>query len=395
VLAAPVGQIDELSQPRPDPEPPPTQPAKTRIAFIDIGRALGALLVVYSHIHVVWMHLQHGITSPVTDALSAAFASPLHLVGQDLGQIGVPFFFLASGFVVSPIALRQGHARFAVNRFFRIYPLLAFVILLAAGALILGLHPIETGPRGEVTPTSVLANMTLANFVIHPQTLILGVTWTLAVEVIFYLLLIVLLPVSRRAPWLAIAVELAVIGAVMATHDQFGPSYAQVAFSVSLATLPVLGQIIWAGHTRRIPAWLAGGYIGVAWLLFVFAKDHQVGTIESGYPTAVAIAVLLFLVGLFAESQLKQRRGWTYLSERTYSIYLMHGITVFIVLDALYGRVPLWLAVVCALAVTAVAVEFSYRMVERPTAALGRKLARRRQTSAGAHRAPSPETVRA
>lgn len=390
MLAAPVAQAGDLSRPRPDAEPPRPQLDKTRVAFIDIGRALGALLVVYSHIHVVWMHLQHGLTSPVTDAVSAAFTSPLHLVGQDLGQIGVPFFFLASGFVVSPIALRQGHARFAVNRLFRIYPLLGFVILLAAGALVLGLHPIETGPRGPVTPASVLANMTLANFVIHPQTLILGVTWTLAVEVIFYLLLIALLPVFRRATWLAIAVELTVIGAVTATHDRFGPSYAQVAFSVSLATLPVIGQIIWAGHTRRIPAWLAGGFIGVAWCVFIWAKDHQVGTIESGYPTAVTIAVLLFLVGMFAEGQLRQRRAWTYLSERTYSIYLMHGITVFVVLDALYGRVPLWLAVLAALAVTAGAVEISYRMVERPTAALGRTLARRKPRPTGAHHRPAP-----
>lgn len=392
-MSASVAPADELS--RPGLQTPRPRPEKTRIAFIDIGRALGALLVVYSHIHVVWMHLQHGLTSPVTDALTAAFASPLHLVGQDLGQIGVPFFFLASGFVVSPIALRQGHGRFAVNRFFRIYPLLAFVILLAAGALLLGLHPIETGPRGPVTPLTVLANMTLANFVIHPQTLLLGVTWTLAVEVIFYLLLIALLPVFRTATWLAIAIELAVIGLVMATHNQFGPSYAQLAFSVSLVTLPVLGQIIWAGHAKRIPAWLAGGFLFVAWCLFIWAKDHQIGTLESGYPTAVTIAVLLFLVGLFGEEHLLQRRGWTYLSERTYSIYLMHGITVFIVLDALYGRVPLWLAVPAALAVTAVAVEISYRVVERPTAALGRTLSRRRRRPAGAHRAPRPETVRA
>ena len=43
---------DEL----PGPMPTDARPAaKDRIAFVDIGRALAALLVFYSHIHVVWM----------------------------------------------------------------------------------------------------------------------------------------------------------------------------------------------------------------------------------------------------------------------------------------------------------------------------------------------------
>jgi peptidoglycan/LPS O-acetylase OafA/YrhL len=363
--------------------------------FIDIGRALGALLVVYSHIHVVWMQLEHGISSPVTDAVSAAFTSPLHLVGQDLGQIGVPFFFLASGFVVTPIALRQGHSRFAVNRFFRIYPLLAFAILLAAGALLAGLSVIETGPRGEVTPMAVLANITLVNYVQHPQTVLLGVTWTLVVELIFYLLLILLLPVFRRAPWLAIAVELALIKIVMMTRQEFGPGYAQFAFSMSLATLPIIGQIIWAGYTRRINGWAAAGYLAVAWWLFIWAKEYQVGHIDAGYPTAVALAILFFLLGLFGEPYLRSQPVWTFLSERTYSIYLVHGITVFAVLDAVYGRLPLWLAVAVALAVTAGVVEISYRLVERPTSSLGRSLGRNLRRSTSNHPVAASNTHRA
>lgn len=358
-------------------EEPPLRSGKTRIVFVDIGRALAALLVVYTHIRVVWMHRDHQISSPVTDAVSAAFTKPLHLVGQDLGQISVPFFFLASGFVITPIILRQGSRRFAVNRFFRIYPALAFVILLAAGALLLGLHPIQTDAPGVVTPLTVLTNMTLVNYVIYPQVVLLGVTWTLVVEVIFYLLLILLLPVLRRAPWMAIAIELTLIEVVMMTRGEFGPSYSLFAFSMSLTTLPIMGQIIWAGYTRSIPGWVAAVYMGISWSLFIWAKDLQVGNIESGYPTAVALAILLFLLGMFAEDHLRQRPVWTWLSERTYSIYLVHGVVAFVVLDALYRHVPLSIAVVIALAATAGVVEVSYRFVERPSRSLGRSLARR------------------
>lgn len=390
-MTAPVGPS---GGPRPEPhqEPNPAPaPGKKRIVFIDVGRALGALLVVYSHIHVVWMRLDHEITTPVTDAVSAAFTTPLHLVGQDLGQIGVPFFFLASGFVVTPIALRQGHGRFVVNRLFRIYPLLAFAILLAAAALLVGLSVIETGPRGTVSPLSVLSNITLVNYLQHPQTVLLGVTWTLVVEVIFYSLLVVLLPVFRRAMWLAIGLQLMLIQLVVLTRAGFGPSYAQFAFSVALTILPIIGQIIWAGHTGRIPGWVAAGYLAVAWWMFVRAKEQQVGSIEDGYPTAVALAILLFLLGLFGEAHLRERRAWTYLSERTYSIYLLHGVTVFAVLDAVYGLIPLWAAIALALAATAGAVEVSYRLVERPSSALGRSLARRIGAS-GRPRPPGEST---
>jgi peptidoglycan/LPS O-acetylase OafA/YrhL len=342
---------------------------------VDIGRGLGALLVVYSHIYVVWMRRDHGISTALTDAVSATFAIPLHIVGQDLGQIGVPFFFLASGFVITPIALRQGYARFAVNRFFRIYPLLAFVILLVAGALLAGLHPIETHQVGSPTLMNVLTNISLVNYIAYPQVVLFSVTWTLVVELIFYLTLIILLPVFRRAPWLAVAIQLTLIEVIMMTRAEFGPSYSLFAFNMSLATLPIIGQIIWLGFYRHIHGLLAGVYVGIAWWLFVWAKQLEVGDIEAGYPTSVAIAIMLFVLGLFAEPYLRQRRAWTILSERTYSIYLMHGIAAFIALDALYTRVPLWIAVVLALAVTAVAVELSYRFVELPARSLGRSLA--------------------
>lgn len=355
-------------------EPQRTRGVGNRIVFVDIGRGLGALLVVYSHLQVVWMQRDHGISTPVTDAVSAAFASPLHLAAP--GLVAVPFFFLASGFVITPMALRQGHARFAINRFFRIYPLLAFAILLTAGALLVGLNPIETDQQGPVTPMTVLTNVSLVNYIVYPQVVLLSVAWTLIVEVIFYLMIALLLPLFRRAPWLAVAIQLTLIEVIMMTRAEFGPSYSLFAFNVLLTTLPIMGQIIWLGFTRRISGLLAGIYLGIAWLLYVWAKALEVGNIEAGYPTAVMVALLLFLLGLFAEPYLRQRSTWTLLSERTYSIYLLHGITVFIVLDGLYGLVPLWIAIAIALVATAVAVEFSYQFVELPARSLGRSLAR-------------------
>ena len=324
---------DEL----PGQTPTDARPAvKDRIAFVDIGRALAALLVFYSHIHVVWMRRDNGVSSPVTDGVTWAFANPLHLDQQDIGQIGVPIFFLISGFVITPIAMRQGMSRFAVNRALRIYVPLVFAVLLTGTLLTLGLDPLWTGQLREVTPLTLLTNSLLVNYLIYPQAVLLGVTWTLVVEAIFYLLLIVLLPVFRRSVWLGIAIELTIVHGVLMSRSELGPSWSLFAVNVSFIPILLCGQIVWAAFHRKIPLWLAGGYLVLSWALYVWADRPDMARQDDSYNVALAFALLLFLIGLLAEPRLRQRVVWTRLSERSYSLYLLHGVIAFPVLDALY-----------------------------------------------------------
>jgi len=111
---------------------------KTRVAFIDIGRAVGALLVVYSHLAEQWVAKVENSDAPVFGFLDALTSDPMHMSLQGIGQVAVPFFFLVSGFVVTPIAMRQGQWRFGVNRAIRVYLPMAFVVLLTALVLTAG-----------------------------------------------------------------------------------------------------------------------------------------------------------------------------------------------------------------------------------------------------------------
>ncbi len=189
----------------------------------------------------------------------------MHLYQQDIGQIGVPIFFLISGFVITPIAIRQGMSRFAVNRALRIYVPLVFAVLLTGSLLTLGLEPLWTGQLREVTPWTLLTNSLLVNYLIHPQAVLLGVTWTLIVEVIFYLLLLALLPVFRRAVWLGIAIELTLVHVVLMSRSEFGASWSLFAVNVSFLPILLCGQIVWAAFHRKIPLWLAGAYLAISW----------------------------------------------------------------------------------------------------------------------------------
>ena len=353
---------------------PPEAPKKTRIVFIDIGRGLGALLVFYSHIAHPWVK-DKDEHAPYIDFIEALTSNPMHMGTQGIGQIAVPFFFLVSGFVVTPIAMRQGPGRFAVNRLIRVYAPMIFVVLLTAVLLLVHLHPPATpGQSQELTPLTVLTNSLLINYLINPQVVLVPVAWTMIVEVLFYFILMLLLPVLRRWVWLAIAIEITFIFVVMMSGRQLTAEYFLFAVNVSYLPIMIIGQVIWATTSKKIPLWAGGVFGGLAWSLYVLGDVIDVGRVDTSYNLAMAFAVVCFLLGLFAEPKLKQRRFWTALSERSYSIYLLHMLVTFVLLNLLRPAVPLPIALIIVIACVFGMVEVSYRFVERPSHALARRL---------------------
>ena len=351
---------------------------KTRTAFLDIARAMAAILVVYTHIYDVFIREHKGVTTPPTDALDNAIVHPLKLDDQGIGAIAVPIFFIISGFVVTPIAMRMGPGRFSVNRAFRIYPLLLFVVTVSAVLIAFGRSLLSTHPQ-DVTVGTFLSNATLWNFIDRPFGSWVAVAWTLAVEILFYAMLVAVLPLLRKRAWLAIAVQLEFVLILLITYRAFGDEYRAFVINMVYTLIPIMGQAVWAAWAKKIPAWLAGVYVTVAWLMFVWAEHLKVDPNYIPRPFPIAFAFMLFLIGLFAEPYLRQRRFWTELSERTYSIYLLHGAVAFPLMHWLFHKFPLWLTVLIAVVATALAAELSYRFVERPSHNLARRLSRGRK----------------
>ncbi|GAA3860650.1 hypothetical protein GCM10022243_28460 [Saccharothrix violaceirubra] len=357
----------------------PTTP-KSRIAFIDIGRAAGALLVFYSHIAEQWVAKRETGPTPVVDFLDAVGSDPMRMGFQGIGQIAVPFFFLVSGYVVTPIALRQGGWRFTVNRLIRVHVPMTFAVLLTAALVLLGVGTLAGASAQTVTWTTVLTNSLVVNYVLVPQVVLVGVAWTLVVELVFYALLVAVLPVLRRWTWAAIAGQLTFVFVVMMSMREFGPSWFLFAVNACYLPAPILGQVVWATTTGRVPLWLGMVFGSVAWGLYVLGDHLGIGRLDGSYPLALAVALLFFLLGMFAEPRLRERRVWTALSERSYSLYLLHGIVAWALLELLRPTVPLWLAVPVAVAATFGVVEVSYRFVERPSHALARRWSRPART---------------
>ena len=105
----------------------------------------------------------------------------------NLGRAGVTLFFIISGFVIPSSfsgTRRDGAKKFIITRFFRLFPLFWVSILLSL--------PTQNWGAGKYPSTlEVAANMTMVP-VFFGVTEINGAYWTLAVELVFYGLCLVL-----------------------------------------------------------------------------------------------------------------------------------------------------------------------------------------------------------
>ncbi|WP_158945942.1 acyltransferase [Granulicella sp. S190] len=67
-------------------------------------------------------------------------------------------------------------------------------------------------------------------------------------------------------------------------------------------------------------------------------------------------------------------RSIHYLGERSYSLYLIHGTILFSLIHTLMGRVPTTLLLILYLSITLAVTEIFYRLIEKPSMLLGRRL---------------------
>ncbi|MPZ81364.1 MAG: acyltransferase family protein [Actinophytocola sp.] len=364
---------------------------QNRFVFLDIMRGIAPVLVIYSHVVALFLD-PHGLDSPVVDLLSEQLRDPLRLE-QQMGHLAVVMFFLVSGFIITQVGTSESHREFSIKRLFRIYPLLIATVGLTAILSIWNLEVLRTGQHFEITLQSVLTNFALANYFMVPQVILLGVAWTLVIEVIFYSMVLSLLAVLRRWTWLAILIELGLVLAALLLAREFGPSFFLLSVNMSYLPVVLLGQVTWAVWSGRVPLWLGTVFGFASWTLYVLGDIRNMGRLDDAYSSTCALGFGLFIVLLLAEPHLRPTRPISFLADRSYSLYLMHGPIAFPVMEGLRGVVPVWLAVVAGLALTVAAAEVTFRYVEQPGQRIGRRLTKRFRLKKAEPRKTPPERV--
>lgn len=146
---------------------------KEHIVSLDVVRFLAALAVLLYH------YTAHD------------FKTPIEPVTQ-YGYLGVPLFFMISGFVITMSAESAASPiKFIINRAIRLYPAFITCSLLTITYVAI----FTTGPY--FTIRELAANMTMFGLTMHVR-LINGAYWSLSIEWIFYFMVTAVLAVAGR-----------------------------------------------------------------------------------------------------------------------------------------------------------------------------------------------------
>jgi peptidoglycan/LPS O-acetylase OafA/YrhL len=293
----------------------------------------------------------------VTRVLLASAVLISHLSHYDIGRIAVIIFFFLSGYWTSRIWTEKfgerQFIRFYLARALRLYPL--FLIITIASSLARGIP------------------LSLENFLLigiastgNDPT---NVSWSLDIEMQYYLLCPLLLPCLRRYPAVTIAAGALVAAAAWSVSSQWD-------VKTALLYLPafLLGAV--SDQTRNVPstrtAWLSLGAFAVATAI-VYCTPFFSKRMPEPFPRD--LFALLWFVPLVPYLQrslaTRSNRLDRRLGEYSYAFYLVHfPIIALVVLDgtvlekALATAISVGLAAVLFLVVDEPLNKVRYRLVK-------------------------------
>ncbi|MFT0621449.1 acyltransferase family protein [Ectopseudomonas guguanensis] len=346
-------------------------------ANISLLRAIAALMVVYDHLFCIVPLRHFGVAAFPAPLVQEYISTPLGII-QDFGWMGVAIFFLVSGFIISHVAMRENRAEFIVKRVFRIYPPLILAVLIACVASF-----ITSGKT--FTLGQVLSAFTLTNYWTYPQVPVLGVAWTLAIEILFYVLTFILLPILKKNPIIAISIQLSVVFVIYGLRKDFGHGF--FLFSASAAYLPylIIGQITYFLYARIITPGAFFILLTVAYAA-VLVGIHLIHTafirVDNSYLINFMYAYFVFIIFLVFKDRFRVAPFMQFLADSSYSLYLLHGsvgITAIVLISKYIESNSEFVVLATSLFAAALSIFASwlfFRLVERPSIKLARSTCR-------------------
>jgi len=290
----------------------PTKPKSKRILELDAIRALSCLNLLL--FHFTWVYEEkYGFSSPI------GYKFPY-------GKYGVQLFFMLSGLVNAMTLLsKRDSANFISARWIRIFPSYWIVILMNV-ALFAYIPMFNTPPT---------VDWTVANLTTMPN--LLGyenmepVTWTLQVEMLFYIFLMLLLILGlldKPVRTMMVAISICLI--LGTTFTQFKVWYPQSDWNSTfyvieellfIRTLPLfaMGILLNELRSKRGTPWVLWGGIVLSGIVYhaIDLREHN--------PLATILMFGLLTASAYGRVPMLRFQPLVYISFISYSLYLVHN----------------------------------------------------------------------
>ncbi len=339
---------------------------KERYVFINALRGIAALLVVVFHMQIHTFYTEDTIPQ-------GSFTWWFVYGFFDLGKYAVGVFFMVSGFLI-PATLRGSSAslrKFAIHRFFRLYPAYWFSI-----AFFFLIYKISGEPT-SVAPSVLVANLTmLQKFVGRPD--IIGVFWTLQIELIFYLLCAALFAVKKLDNQWGILLTLTPLGLLAAAARYVTHKPIPVAILIALM-LMFLGDTLRTHFDGKTPndqvvKSLALVLISIIPICYLGYREEF-----TRYLVTYFAAVGTFYVSFLGASKFDANeffcRIWNFLGDISYGVYLTGAVLQVAVTNLFYRQYGMPAVSMALLLSLVIGLSYLvYRFVEQPFIRLGRTL---------------------
>ncbi|KAG0164655.1 hypothetical protein DFQ28_010979 [Apophysomyces sp. BC1034] len=359
--------------------------AKGRFDHIDAMRAIAVLLVIWTHYAELLAPVassQHWL-----DALQRSV---------NFGRTGVVIFFGISGMLI-PSSLRgtvaDGTRTFLIRRFMRLYP--AFWLSIPIGYLVYW-----TLFQQKMSGIGMLANLTMIPTVFGLDA-IMGHYWTLETELYFYILCLLLFwggLLHQMRALIIVSAGLCVLF-VLVTALHIMPSNALGQYKGMLYHLSVMfwgavfrnaydapDAIVFTWPRRHAATGLSmtyrGAFITLTALIVLIAvtmavydlRRHDYAHVSSSIGYLVGIALFVS----FSTVLKIHHRSLAWLGEISYSVYLLHGVPLYLVFwlckHYQWTGAPLGLYMAAPLAPTIALSWLSFRFCETPSIRAGHAL---------------------
>jgi peptidoglycan/LPS O-acetylase OafA/YrhL len=335
---------------------------------LNLLRAIAVLCVVVGHVAV-------------------AFRLPTGDI-EWTGRAGVLLFFVHTSLVLMASIERTSTPPhwvrdFYIRRTFRIYPLSIIVVLGMLLTKTQAFLPVQGQIKPYVPPTTagLVANLALVQDLTGQQP-ILGVLWTLPIELQMYLVLPFCYLVALKGPrWMAVLLALGLIPAAVyafASNAIPGVWRFPVLEFVPCFCSGVLAYALLRRCKPRVMSWLWLPLFALVlgcYVLVAHGKNNSPPPVAE-WALCVAVGVVISLVRELPASTLT--RGAATVATYSYGVYLTHIPALHIVLSVLHRASVAVLVPAFALCCSTLS-WLAYHLVEHPGIQLGKRLVQRSQ----------------